>query len=82
MKLTFDPVLIRSDGGALDAHIVLLDRFSAIDGDLVVSFVSVLNAQVVRVQLDVQERGDQLVLDQVPDDSAQIIILNLNILEN
>jgi hypothetical protein len=78
LKLTCDPVLVRSDGGALDAHVVLLDRIGALDGHLVVSFVSVLNAQVVRVQLDVQERGDQLVLDQVPDDSAHYAFDKIN----
>lgn len=69
--LTFDSVLVRSDGGALDADVELLDGIGAVDGDLVVSLVPVLDAQVVRVQLNVQEWEDQLVLDQVPDDPAQ-----------
>jgi hypothetical protein len=70
VRLTFDPELIRSDGGALDADVVFFNRVSALDGDLVVSLVTVLNTQVVNVQLNVQEWEDQFFLDQIPDDST------------
>lgn len=68
-----DSLLVGSDGSALDADVVLLDGVGAVDGDLVVGLVAVLHAQVVSVQLDVQEREDQLVLDQVPDDPGHLI---------
>ncbi|CAG9096414.1 unnamed protein product, partial [Plutella xylostella] len=68
-----DSLLVGSDGGALDADVVLLDGVGTVDSDLVVGLVAVLHAQVVSVQLDVQEREDQLVLDQVPDDPGHLI---------
>ena len=68
---TFDAGLIRSDGGALDADVVLEDGLSAIDRDLVVGLIALLDAQIKVEQLDVEVRQDQLVLDQLPDDATQ-----------
>lgn len=54
------PGLIGSDGGALDAHVVLLDGFGSIDGHLVVGLIAVGQSQIVVLDVDVQVREDQL----------------------
>jgi hypothetical protein len=38
---------VRRDGGALDADAVLLDRFSCVEGDLVVGFVALFDREIV-----------------------------------
>lgn len=38
---------------------------------LVICAIPVLNAKVISVQLHIQERKNELVLDKVPDDSAR-----------
>lgn len=45
--------LIWSDGGALDTNRVLLDSLSSIDGDLIVGLISVLQAQIVVLEVDI-----------------------------
>jgi hypothetical protein len=55
-----DARLVGRDGGALDAHAVLLDRVGRVDRDLVVGLVAVLDAEVVVLQVDVEVRQDQL----------------------
>src|SRR6478672_10209577 len=47
---------------------VALDRVRRVDGDLVVGGVAVLDAEVVVVELDVEVREDQPLLDEGPDD--------------
>ena len=41
--------------------------------DLVIGLVPVLDAQVVGVQLDLEVRKQQLLLDQVPDDPGHFV---------
>lgn len=52
--------LIRSDGGALDTNTVLLDGLSGINGDLIIGLVTVLNAQIVVLEVDIKVRQNQL----------------------
>ena len=52
--------LIGRDRGALDADLVFLDRLGRVDGDLVVGLIAVLDAQVVVLQVNVQEGKDEL----------------------
>jgi hypothetical protein len=73
-----DPILVRRDGGALDAHAVPLDRIGGVDGDLVVGRVAVLDGQVVVVKLNLEVRQDQLILDELPDDPRHFIAVELN----
>lgn len=57
LQLEFlDASLIGSDRCALDADVVLQNGISTIDGDLIVGLIAVLDAQVERLQFDVQER--------------------------
>lgn len=61
-----DSFLVRSDGGTLDTYFVLLDSMSSINGDLIVSLVSVFNAQVVVFDINIQIRKDVLkILDEM-----------------
>lgn len=69
----FDPLLVGRDRGALDADVVLLDGFGAVQRHLVVGQVAVFHAQVVNVKLDVQERQDEFLLDQVPDNAGHLV---------
>ncbi|MHC2718602.1 hypothetical protein ACVMGE_001089 [Bradyrhizobium diazoefficiens] len=72
------PGFIRGDGGALDADADLLDRFGGVDGDLIVGVVAVFHPQVEIHQLDIQERGDQLVLDVLPDDPGHLVAIEFD----
>ncbi len=65
--------LVRGDSCALDANFAGLDSLCGVNSDLIVGLITVLNAQVEIVDVQVQMREDQLVLDQLPDDSGHLI---------
>jgi hypothetical protein len=73
-----DALLIRSDGRALHGHAVLLGRLGRVDRDLVVGGVAVLDAEVEVVELQVQVREDQLILDELPDDPGHFIAVHVD----
>ena len=73
-----DPRLVRGDGGALDADAVPLDGVGRVDGDLVVGGVAVLDAEVVVLEVDVEVRVDQAVLDELPDDAGHLVAVELD----
>lgn len=50
----------------LDADAVLEDGFGGVDGDLVVGLVAVLEAEVIVLEVDVEERQDEVLADLVP----------------
>lgn len=50
----------------LDTDAVLEDSLGGVDGDLVVGLVAVLEAEVIVLEVDVEERQDQVLLDLVP----------------
>jgi hypothetical protein len=52
--------LIRGDGGTLDTDTILLDGLGGINGDLVIGLVTVLNAEIVVLQIDIKVRQNQL----------------------
>lgn len=68
-----DARLVGGDGGALDTHRVLLNGLGGIDGDLVVGLVTVLEAEIIVLEVDVEEGEDELVLDVLPDDPGHLI---------
>ena len=55
-----DTSLIRSDSGALNTNFASLDCFSAIDGDLIVGGITVFDAKVVVLNVEVQVGEDEL----------------------
>jgi hypothetical protein len=73
-----DALLVRGDGGALDADAVFLDGLGGVQGDLVVGLVAVGQAQVVVLEVDVQVRVDELVLDVLPDDAGHLVAVQLD----
>jgi methyl coenzyme M reductase gamma subunit len=74
----FDPRLIRCDGRTLDAHAILLDCFSGIHGDLVIRLISVRQTQIIVLQINVQVRMDELVLDILPDYAGHLVAIKLD----
>ena len=57
---TFDTGLVGSDCGALDTNVVFLDSLGSINRHLVIGLVSVRQAQVVVLNVNVQIRQDEL----------------------
>jgi hypothetical protein len=57
---------------------VALDRIGRVDRDLVVGGVTMLDAQVVVLQLNVEVRQDQLLPDLLPDDPRHLIAVELH----
>ena len=73
-----DAVLVRRDGGALDADAVPLDRVGGVDRHLIVRRVAVLDGQVVVLKVNLEIRQDQLVLDELPDDPRHLVAVELD----
>lgn len=73
-----DSLFIGSNGGTLDADRVFLDSLGSIDGDLVVSLVTVGKAEIVVFEVNVEVWVDELVLDVLPDDSGHLIAIELD----
>src|SRR5262249_62395226 len=67
------PGLVRRDGGALAADADLLDRVGGVDGDLVLGLVPPLDREIEVLQLDVEVRQDQLLLDEGPEDPGHLV---------
>jgi len=72
------PGLVRGDGGAFDADTDLLDGVGGVHGDLVVGLVAVFHPEVEIHQIDIEERGDQLVLDVLPDDPGHLVAIEFD----
>lgn len=56
----FNSLLIRSDSGALDTDLMLLDGISSIDGNLIVSVVSVFHSKIIVINVKIKIRIDML----------------------
>jgi hypothetical protein len=73
----FNTSLVGGDGGTLDADLALLNSFGGIEGDFVVSFISVLDAEVEVLNVEIEERMNQLVFNVLPEDSGHLITVQL-----
>ncbi len=56
----------------------MLDRLGAIDGDLVIGAVTLLDAEIEILQVNIQIGKDQLILDPLPDDTGHFIAIQFN----
>ena len=67
--------LVRGDGGALDANLASFDSVSGVNRDLIVSGVTILHAEIEVLDVEIQVRMNQLLLDELPDDSGHLITI-------
>jgi hypothetical protein len=73
-----DPGLVGGDRRALHADAVLLDRVGGVDRDLVVGRVAALDPEIEVLQVDLEVRKDQGVLDELPDDPGHLVAVELD----
>lgn len=74
----FHAGFIRRDGRALDADVVFLNGFGRFDGDLVIGLVTVFHAEVVVLDINIEVRSDELLLDECPDDAGHFIAVEFD----
>jgi hypothetical protein len=83
-KLTFlepeflNTSLIWGNGGTLHSDGVLFDSLSGIEGDLVVCLITVFEAEIVVLEVDIEVWVDELVLDVLPDDAGHLVAIELD----
>jgi hypothetical protein len=70
--------LVRSNGGTFDADLAFFDGLSSLNGDFVISLISVLHAEVEVLDLEIEERKNKLIPDGLPDDSGHLITVELS----
>jgi hypothetical protein len=73
----FDSGLIGSDGGALDADFAVFDGLGSIEGDFIVCLVSVFDAQIEVLDVEVEVGMDKIILDELPKDSGHFVSVQL-----
>ena len=73
-----DSGLIGSDGSALNTDFTLLDGVGSINGNLIVGGISVFNAEVKVLDVEVKEGVDEVFLDLLPDDSGHFITIEFS----
>lgn len=73
-----DSGFVRGDGGTFDTNFALFDGVGGIDGDLIVGGVSMFDAEVEVLNIEVEEGEDEFVLDGLPDDPGHLIAVELS----
>ena len=73
-----DSGFVGGDGSTLNADLAVLDSFSSIEGHLVVSFISVLDAEIEVLDVEVKEGMDELILDLLPEDSGHFVTVEFS----
>jgi hypothetical protein len=74
----FDTSLIRSDGGALNADVVLLDGFGSFNGNVVVGLITIFHTKVEVFNINVQVGEDELLLDKFPNYSGHFVAIKID----
>ena len=72
------PLGVGGDGGALDGHAVFLVGLGGVEGHLVAGGVTVGQAEVIILGLEVHERQDELVLDDLPEHTGHLVAVHLH----
>ena len=73
-----DASFVRSDGGALDSDLAILDGVSGVEGDLVIGGVSVLHGEIEVLDGDVDKGENEFVSNQVPDDAGHLVAIHFD----
>ena len=74
----FDSGLVWSDCCALDSDFALFDGLSCIDGNLVVSFVTILDSKVKILDGHVEKGENEFIFYGFPDDSGHLISIEFD----
>ena len=69
---------VRGDGCALDCNAVLLGGVGAVDGYLILGLFPVFQTQIIVLGLEVNIRGQQNVLDPLPQDTGHLVAVHLD----
>mmetsp|Transcript_55412 Transcript_55412/g.140131 ORF Transcript_55412/g.140131 Transcript_55412/m.140131 type:complete len:568 (-) Transcript_55412:313-2016(-) len=72
------PARVRRDSRAFDAHVVPLDGFGSIGRHLIIGFIPVRDAQVVVVDVHVEEREYQFFLDHLPQNASHLVTVQFD----
>ena len=75
---TLDSLLVGGDSGTFNPDIVLLNRMSCINCNLVIGSVTVFNSEIVILDINVQKWQDKLFFDRIPDYSGLFVSIELN----
>ena len=70
--------LIRGDGGAFDTYFILFDSFGSLNGYFVLSSITVLHAEVIISNSEVEEGEDEFILDGFPYNSGHFIAVHFD----
>ena len=73
-----DSGFIGSDGGALNSDFAFLNGVGSVNGDLIVGGISVFNAEVKVLDVEVEEGMDEVFFDLLPDDSGHFITIEFS----
>jgi hypothetical protein len=74
----FNTASIGGDGSALDSALGTFHGLGAVNGNLVVGLITVLNGEVVVLGGDFNVGVDVLILDPLPDDLGHLITINID----
>ena len=75
---TFHSLFVWCDSGTFNSYVVLLHSLGAINRYLVIGGISIFHPQIKDVQFDVKKRQNELLLDNVPNDSRHFITKNID----
>lgn len=74
----FDAISIGGNGSTLDTDLGALHSFSAINGNLIVGLITLLNGKIVVLSFEVKVGVDVLILDPLPDDASHLITIHID----
>ncbi len=71
-------ILIGGNGGTLDTNVVLLDGLSSLNGNLVISGITVGETEIVVLDVKVEVGKNELLLNVGPDDAGHFITIEIH----
>ncbi len=70
--------LIRRNSRTLNAHRVLLNRLRAINRNPIIRLIPILQSQIIVLEIDIQIRVDEFILNILPDDPRHLVAVELH----